>query len=167
MIATLATGFIGCEPDNPANTENPEETVKPGDGNDEDKTEPGGGGNPPEEVLPETLKDMICGEWHHLDEDGTIDIYMAILSDGSHELYQKISGGVHHLYRSTWTLNETVLEGIYNDQAPWQASYNVSLSEDKNTLTLTDIQDSENVLVFVRESIPDSVRDTCIVDVKS
>ncbi len=146
LIGTLATGFIGCEPDNP---------------------EPDGGENPPEEVLPETLGDMICGEWHHESEDGTIDIYMAILPDGTHELYQKFSGGVHHLYRSTWTLNETVLEGTYNDQAPWQASYNISLSEDKTTLTLTAVQDIENVIVFVRKSIPDSVRDTCIVDVKS
>ena len=166
-MATLATGVIGCEPDNPENTENPEESVKPGDGNDEDKTEPDGGENPPEEVLPETLGDMICGEWHHESEDGTIDIYMAILPDGTHELYQKFSGGVHHLYRSTWTLNETVLEGIYNDQAPWLASYNVSLNEDKNTLTLSAIQDNESSMVFVRESIPDSVRNTCIVEVKS
>lgn len=167
MIATLATGFIGCEPDNPENTENPEETVKPGDGNEDDKTDPGDEGTPPEEVAPETLRDKICGEWHHVDEEAMTDIYLVILSDGTHELYQKFSGGVHHLFRGTWTLTETVLEGIYNDMTPWLASYNVCISEDKTTLTLTAVQDNESSMVFVRESIPDSVRDTCIVEVKS
>ena len=82
-MATLATGVIGCEPDNPENTENPEESVKPGGGNDEDKTEPDGGENPPEEVLPETLGDMICGEWHHESEDGTTILLNAFTNTDS------------------------------------------------------------------------------------
>lgn len=168
VIATLAMGFIGCKPDNPVNTENPEETIKPEGGNEDDKTEPGDEDTPSEEVVPETLRDKICGEWHYTSEDKRTDIRLALDTDGTHELYQKFDGGVHHLYRGTWTLTDDILYGQYNDQIPWSTSYQVDISEDKNTLTLTSTAGEEDIIfIYSREDIPDSIRDTCIPAVRS
>ena len=158
LCGILAISTTGCKKDNPAVDDNtvitPENPSDNGNNTDTPTTPP----------VQETLKDKICGEWHFTSETDNADIRIALNADGSYELYQKFEGGVHHLYRGKWTLNENVLSGTYNDGETWQTSYTVSISDDKSTLTLVTGTDS---YVYLREPILDSIKDTCIIVVKS
>ena len=159
LAAAMVVGTVGCDKNNP--DDNSEQT-NPGEGENNEGVDPPGG-----EEIPETLRDKICGEWHYESEDGLVDIYLSLDKDGTHELYQKFEGGVHHLFRGTWTLTDNILAGQYNDQTPWRTSYIVDLSEDKNVLTLTESSESAAAYVYFREMIPDSIRDTSIPAVRS
>lgn len=104
----------------------------------------------------------ICGEWHYSSAENNEDIYIGFSSDGSFELYQKFEAGMYHLYRGKWTLNGNKLSGKYNDGATWHSSYKISVSG--TSLTMTN---SGTRHIYSRASIPDSVKETCIVEVKS
>lgn len=155
VTAALIGCLAGCEEKEPVG------------GNDNGDT--GGIVVPPVEdedpPVVETLRERLCGEWYyHADEDGVADIYLCLTSEGNFELYQKFDAGVHHLYRGTWTLEEDNLKGEYNDKTAWKSQYSVSVSDDKNTLVLND---GTTEFSYSRTVIPDSVKETCIVEVKS
>ena len=160
LCLSLVVAISGCDKADSDN--NPETPVTPPASQPETppSTQPD---TPP---APETLKDKICGEWHYSADNG-IDIRIALNSDETYELYQKFEGGVHHLYRGTWTLNDDILSGSYNDNVVWQTSYSITISEDKATLTLHNTSDLSDTQIYLRESIPDSIKETCIIEVKS
>lgn len=149
-IAIAFLSVIGCKDPN---------TGQPGP-----ELEPGPDGPLP--PVEETLASKIAGEWHCVVSDIDADIYLSLVSDATFELYQKIGEGGHRLYRGTWTLDEDIarLSGKYNDGNSWASSYDVAVSEDKNSMTLTS---ADEELTYRRESIPSEVKDGCTVVVRS
>lgn len=111
------------------------------------------------------VKKGICDQWHStsLSTDG--DIYLSLTEDNKFELYQQIGDGRHRLYRGTYSFENDILTGKYNDGEEWAYAYHVVLADD--TMTLTTIDESAQVSVFQRTSIPTEVRDGSIVIVKS
>ena len=107
----------------------------------------------------------ICGQWHSttLSTDG--DIYLSLTEDNKFELYQQIGDGRHRLYKGSYNFENDILSGKYNDSENWAYSYQVVLADD--TMTLTTLDESAQVSVFQRTSIPAEVRDGSIVVVKS
>lgn len=107
----------------------------------------------------------ICGEWHSTTLAADGDIYLSLTEDNKFELYQQIGDGRHRLYRGTYSFENDILTGKYNDGEEWAYAYHVVLADD--TMTLTTIDESAQVSVFQRTSIPTEVRDGSIVIVKS
>ena len=114
---------------------------------------------------PENTDKGIFDQWHStsLPTDG--EIYLSFTKDSKYELYQQIGEGRHRLYRGTWNLENDILTGKYNDGEDWAYSYQVVLADD--TMTLTTLDESAQITVFERESIPDEVKDGSVVVVKS
>lgn len=131
---------------------------------------PGPEPTPPAPPVEETLASKITGEWHCTVSDIDADIYLSLSSDSTFELYQKVGEGAHRLYRGTWTLDEDAarLSGKYNDGNAWASSYDVAVSEDKNSMTLTSADTStDEEQTYRRESIPSDVKEGCVVEVRS
>ena len=121
-------------------------------------------------VKEETLAEKIVGEWHCVVSDIDADIYLALMSDSTFELYQKVGEGSHRLYRGSWSMNETsrTLSGRYNDGTEWGSSYETAVSEDKNSMTLVPkAATAKEEHVYRREAVPASVKEGCLVVVKS
>lgn len=121
-------------------------------------------------VKEETLAEKITGEWHCVVSDIDADIYLALVSDNTFELYQKVGEGSHRLYRGVWSVNETTktLSGKYNDGTEWGSSYETSVSEDKNSMTLVPkAATTKEEHIYRRENIPDEVKEGSVVAVKS
>ena len=111
------------------------------------------------------LKAITVGEWHCVPEGMDADIYVAFAAEGGFDLYQQIGEGRHRHYTGTWTLEGNILSGIYADETAWGSSYKVEFSDD-NTMILTAQNGSEEIMTYVRESVPAEVKEGCI-DVKS
>ena len=111
------------------------------------------------------VKKGICDQWHStsLSTDG--DIYLSLTEDNKFELYQQIGDGRHRLYRGTYNFENDILTGKYNDGEDWAYSYQVVLADD--TMTWTTLDESAQISVFQRATIPAEVRDGSIVIVKS
>jgi hypothetical protein len=107
----------------------------------------------------------ICGEWHSTSLSAEGEIYMSLTEDNKFELYQQIGEGRHRLYRGTYSFENDILTGKYNDGEQWAYSYQVVLSG--NTMTLTTLDESAQVSVFQREAIPAEVKDGSVAVVKS
>lgn len=107
----------------------------------------------------------ICGEWHSTSLSAEGEIYMSLTEDNKFELYQQIGEGRHRLYRGTYSFENDILTGKYNDGENWAYSYQVVLSG--NTMTLTTLDESAQVSVFQREAIPAEVKDGSVAIVKS
>ncbi len=114
-----------------------------------------------------TLAEKIAGEWHCSPSNIEADIHVNFLADGTFELYQQITEGAHRLYRGTWTVDEAemLISGKYNDGESWGSGYRIALSEDLNSMTLTDSASIE--YVYSRQEIPAEVKEKCVIVVKS
>ena len=121
-------------------------------------------------VTEETLAQKIAGEWHCTVSEYDADIYLSLLSDKTFELYQKVGEGAHRLYKGTWAIDEVTktLSGKYNDGASWGSSYETTVSEDKNSMTLSPKEAaSKEDQVYKRCTIPADVKRNCVIEVKS
>jgi len=114
---------------------------------------------------PAGLKDRLCGEWESTSLPMDSRIYMSFTSDGQFELYQKFMGDNYHLYRGSWKLDGNILSGTYNDGEAMAASYEVTIND--KILVLTSRNDAADETCFVECSIPDVVKETADVIVKS
>ncbi len=125
------------------------------------------GNEPSGDETGRTLAEKIEGEWHCSPSNIDADIYVSFTDDGKFELYQQITAGAYRLYRGKWNTDETksVISGTYNDGEPWGSSYSAVVSEDGNSMTLKD--SASNEYVYSRQEIPASVKDNCVVEVKS
>ena len=107
----------------------------------------------------------IHGQWKSTSLSAEGEIYLSLTEDNNFELYQQIGEGRHRLYRGTYSFENDILKGKYNDGEDWAYSYQVVLSG--NTMTLTTLDESAQVSVFQREAIPAEVKDGSVVVVKS
>ncbi len=113
------------------------------------------------------LSAQIAGEWHCSPSNIDAEIYVSFVKEGTFELYQQITTGAYRLYRGTWSADEAdkKITGKYNDGESWGSGYSVAVSEDGNSMTFTD--SASNEYVYSRQAIPASVKDNCVVVVKS
>ena len=98
------------------------------------------------------------------------DIYLGLTENKKFELYQKIGDGAYHLYKGSWQIDEesAVLSGKYNDSQAWGSEYDVAISGDGKTLTLSPkASGAEEKHDYTREEIPASVSEHCVTVVKS
>ncbi len=114
-----------------------------------------------------TLTDKIAGQWHCSPANMNAEIYVSFTDDGKFELYQQITEGAFRLYRGTWTFDETnmSLKGKYNDGESWGSGYTMAMSDDANSMTLTDSASNDHV--FSRQEIPAEIKDNSVIIVKS
>ena len=84
---------------------------------------------------------------------------------GKFELYQKMVGEGFELRRGTWTLNEDILSGIYNDGETWAAEYQISINNGE--LTMISKAEGNETNVYTQCAIPQEVKRNCTVVVKS
>lgn len=136
-----------------------------GNGNNGNNGEVPGPG--PEPIVPAepTLQEKICGEWHTSNNQATADIYVSFTKDGAFELYQKIGDGAYRLYRGKWGVEDNVISGKYNDGNDWACSYEVEMGSE--SMTWTSQNDFAEKNVYNKAEIPASVKDNCVVEVKS
>lgn len=151
IMAALMLFTAGCtEKPGPDIPDNPEKPVDP----------------PAKE---ETLAEKIIGEWHCIISDIEADIYIS-LSGNSFDLYQQIGDGAHRLYKGTWSIDEEsrTITGKYDDGQSWGSAYEVTVSEDRNSMTLVPTEASvKEEHIYRREDIPSDVKENCVVEVKS
>ncbi len=114
-----------------------------------------------------TLAEKLAGEWRCSPSNIEAEIYVSFTNEGTFELYQQITEGAFRLYRGTYTVNEETgtISGKYNDGEAWGSNYTVAVSDDKNSMTFIDSASIE--YVYSRQEIPASVKDNCVVEVKS
>jgi uncharacterized protein (TIGR03066 family) len=109
-------------------------------------------------------KSAIVGQWHCAPADMDADIYVEFEKEGNFSLYQQVGEGRYRKYTGSWTCEGNTLSGVYTDGTPWGSSYQMELNAD--TLTMTALNGSNEVMTYVKQSIPDEVLEDCI-EVKS
>lgn len=111
----------------------------------------------------------IIGEWHltgievptKVEEPYGLSVYISFSEDSSFEIYEKLQEGRYRKYNGNYNLKDNVLTGTYSDDSPLNGvSYKVKTSG--NTLTLTQSDTPNEVTTYIRESIPEEVRETAI-----
>lgn len=107
------------------------------------------------------LAEQIVGEWHFSATEQGIeeDVYIGFSADGTFEMYQKVGEGAHWYAAGEYSfdIDEGILSGIYSDRYPWKYDYRIAF--EGNTLVMTAVQLETYSVTYVRESIPDAVRD--------
>ena len=114
---------------------------------------------------PVDYKALITGEWHCVPSEIDADVYAVFEEDGGFELYQKVGEGRHRHYSGTWSSEGNTLSGAYADGSVWGSTYKMEFPDD-GTMTLTALNGSEEVMTYLRESVPAEVKESC-VEVKS
>lgn len=112
-----------------------------------------------------TFEQKMLGEWYCQNLTVGGDAYLNLMENKTFELYQKIGEGAYRLFRGTWNLDNTLLTGKYNDGEDWGAAYSVAIDNEK--MTLTSQNDAAEESTFSKTQIPEEVKETCVVVVKS
>lgn len=102
----------------------------------------------------------VVGEWHLTSWNGAapteFDIYMELKSDGTFDLYQKVSTSRYEWLTGSFTATQDRLTGRYSDGEPWSTAYTYAVSGDK--LTMTSQTGTPVESVYTKSPIPDGVR---------
>ena len=101
-----------------------------------------------------------AGEWHCAPEGMDVDVYVAFDAAGSFEEYQRLGEGRYRHYAGTWSVDKSVLSGVYADGTEWGSTY--TLSFEGETMTLTADNSSMEVVVYTKTTIPAEVKDEAI-----
>lgn len=110
------------------------------------------------EKTPENIAPKLYGEWHCTPEGIDADVYVSFNDDGSFALYQRVGEGRYRSYSGSWFVKGTTLSGIYADESAWGSDYSVSLP-DGDTMRLTALNGSEEVMTYLRTTIPAEVKE--------
>lgn len=102
----------------------------------------------------------IVGEWHCAPEGYDVDVYVAFDAAGSFEEYQRLGEGRYRHYAGTWSVDKSVLSGVYADGTEWGSTY--TLSFEGETMTLTANNESAEAIVYTKTTIPAEVKDEAI-----
>ena len=109
-------------------------------------------------------KTAILGEWLYAADDMGVSIYVEFEAEGAFSLYQQLGEGRYRKYTGNWSCEGNILSGAYADGTPWGSSYQMGINA--GTMTLTALNGSNEVMTYVKQSIPDEVLEDCI-EVKS
>lgn len=108
----------------------------------------------------------VIGTWHMVSwsnvETGA-DIYLAIEEDGSFTLYQRYTEPFYQKFEGTYSYNDSVLSGSYDDGVAWADSYNVSFNADNTKMTMVRASDQNDISVYEKSTIPDEILSGMIV----
>lgn len=103
----------------------------------------------------------IVGEWNYengaVSEEQQESVYIAFNADNTFELFQKIGAGVYKKLTGTYTVEGTLLSGVYDGGTPWKAKYNIT-DVNSATLTLKSAWNAEYVITYTKKAIPEEVR---------
>ena len=102
----------------------------------------------------------IVGEWHCAPEGYDVDVYVAFDAAGSFEEYQRLGEGRYRHYAGTWSVDKSVLSGVYADGTEWGSTY--TLSFEGEIMTLTANNESAEAIVYTKTTIPAEVKDEAI-----
>ena len=100
----------------------------------------------------------IAGVWHLTSWRGatpSFEVYMDITATGGITLYQRIEGLYWDVFQSTAAISNGVISGVYTDNIAWGASYTLSIAGD--TMTWTATNDSSDVSIYTRSTLPASM----------
>jgi len=111
-----------------------------------------------------TDKNRLVGEWHLKSWNGLapqeFDAYLVFSAGGTFEIYQRIEEVRYQRFAGSYLFADKALSGTYDDQTPWGAAYSVAFDESGDTLTLTSASPAGEVSVYVRASVPASVKES-------
>jgi uncharacterized protein (TIGR03066 family) len=110
---------------------------------------------------PTDHKSLIVGEWHYTSEELEADVYASFEKNGDFDLYQKIGDGRHRHYDGRWTIEGNTISGTYSDGSAWGSAYQMEFSGE-DTMTLTALNGSNEVITYTRESVPSDVKDSAV-----
>ena len=102
----------------------------------------------------------VVGEWHCAPEGYDVDVYVAFDAAGTFDEYQRLGEGRYRHYEGTWSVNKSVLSGVYADGTEWGSTYTLSFESD--TMTLTANNDSMEMLTYTKTTIPAEVKEEAI-----
>ncbi|MBQ3043252.1 MAG: hypothetical protein IJD53_02230 [Alistipes sp.] len=101
---------------------------------------------------------MMAGTWHLTEWRGSepsFDIYMVITETGGITLWQRLEDCEWELYQSAAETANGIISGTYTDGIAWGADYYYSVPD--NSMTWTDTEDSADISVYERSSLPDEL----------
>lgn len=81
-----------------------------------------------EEYVPATKSAMIGDE--------PIYVTLVFMEGNKFILKQRIGEAFTESFEGTWSLEGTMLSGVYSDNKPWGEKYDISFSDDDNTLEM-------------------------------
>ena len=93
-------------------------------------------------------------QWRGIQPD--FEVYMEIDATGGVLLWQRIDSRNWEQYLSAAYTEDGVISGVYDDGVAWGASYYYSVNGD--SMTWTDTQDSSDVSVYQRSTLPEDLR---------
>lgn len=93
-------------------------------------------------------------QWRGIQPD--FEVYMEIDATGGVILWQRIDSRNWEQYLSAAYTEDGVISGVYDDGVAWGASYYYSVNGD--SMTWTDTQDSSDVSVYQRSTLPEYLR---------
>ena len=112
----------------------------------------------------------MVGSWHLIEWAGVtadskeefisaLDVWINFYANGTFDIYQK---GLPYIYYTKFSgscaVNGGVLSGTYSDGKPLGSDYNVELSEDGETLTLTKTDMTADIAKYERvDSVPSEI----------
>ena len=108
---------------------------------------------------------MVVGEWHCAPEDYDVDVYVEFAATGEFNEYQRLGEGRYRHYEGTWSVEKSVLSGVYADGTEWGSTYTISFSGD--TMTLTANNESAEAIVYTKTTIPAEVKEEAIAPLGS
>lgn len=101
----------------------------------------------------------IVGEWHMVSWSNTAlegaDVYLSFDDKGTFDLYQRLYKPTYTHYDGTYKLSGSTLSGTYSDGTAWGGTtYTVKFADNGKRLTLTRANNTDDVTVYAKESIP-------------
>lgn len=113
------------------------------------------------------VQHRIVGEWKYQDEESgnDIDIRVAFYVDYTFDLYQKVGEGAHRYYKGTYTVDKTLVSGVYSDGTPWASEYNVTFVN--GNMIMTPTSSEVYSVTYIKERIPDEVKNHFVDMTKS
>lgn len=103
---------------------------------------------------PKDLTGLLLGEWELTgyepvsksitigEETVSVSLFFFQDEKNGFVIMQSVGGGYIKQFSGTWTLTNNVLTGVYSDNTPWGASYNIDIVEE-NTLTMATSDNTE------------------------
>lgn len=150
-VCACSPGHDGPVPDSPV--ENVPEEEDPEEDPDTPEV-------PEKPELPESdiNAEDIAGTWHLVSWSGSepgFEVYMSITEDGALTLWQRIENYGWEAFRCTLSYEDAIVSGVYQDGTAWSTSYVVTIGDE--SMTWTSGNDSSDVSVYCRESLPDDL----------
>ena len=121
-----------------------------------------------EKETPVDYNIFIVGDWRFMPEEfdeETTKVHLSFMEDNGFDLYQKIGDGRYRHYSGRWEVKGNTLSGEYSAGTSWGSSYALT-SIGTDTLVMTALNGSEDVMKYAREAIPVEITDDA-TDVKS